>query len=161
LDLPSSGEFTCEVQVQRELSFYRVVTTSFLHIKIPKLKIFIYAKLVLFFTCCIGMLAWTVKEAGGIGAVARQGSTIHGSAKSWTIGRYIWIYCANGATYATNASDFTRYAQKRTDAFWPQVIGFPLSTLLIGLIGNIVGSTSQIIFGEVWMPIQLSHMRFC
>lgn len=137
--------------VQQELSACRTVTTAFLHIKIPKLKIFIYAKLGLFVACCIGMLAWTVKEAGGIGAVASQGSTIHGSVKSWTIARYIWIYCANGATYATNAADFTRYSKKPNDAFWPQIIGFPLSTLLIGLVGNIVGSTSQIIFGEVCM----------
>lgn len=110
---------------------------------------FIYAKLVLFVAYYIGMLAWTVKEAGDIGAVARQGSSIRGSVKSWTIARYIWIYCANGPTYATNAADFTRYAKKPNDAFWPQVISFPLSTLLIGLVGNIVGSTSQIIFGEV------------
>ena len=95
------------------------------------------------------MLAWTLTAAGGIGPVARQGSTIHGSVKSWTIARYIWIYCANGATYASNAADFTRYAKRPNDAFWPQLIGFPLSTFLVGLVGNLVVSSSQIIMGEV------------
>ncbi|KZT30170.1 NCS1 nucleoside transporter [Neolentinus lepideus HHB14362 ss-1] len=133
-----------------------IMTTSFLHIEIPKLKWYIYIKLVFFVMSCIGMLAWTVKEAGGIGPVARQGSTVHGIAKSWIIAQYIWIYCANCATYASNAADFMRYAKKPNNAFWPQLIGFPLSTLLVGLLGNIVGSTSQVIFGDlIWNPITL------
>ncbi|KZT30186.1 hypothetical protein NEOLEDRAFT_1127086 [Neolentinus lepideus HHB14362 ss-1] len=125
-----------------------IMTTSFLHIQIPKLKWYIYIKLVFFVMSCI--------EAGGIGPVARQGSTVHGTMKSWIIAQYIWIYCANCATYASNAADFMRYAKKPNNAFWPQLIGFPLSTLLVGLVGNIVGSTSQVIFGDlIWNPITL------
>jgi len=132
------------------------MTTSFLQIKIPKLKWYIYVKLVFFVMSCIGMLTWTVKEAGGIGPIAQQGSTVHGTTKSWIISQYIWIYCANCATYASNAADFMRYAKKSNNAFWPQLIGFPLSTLLVGLVGNIVGSTSQIIFGDlIWNPTTL------
>lgn len=127
----------------------RVVTTSLLHIKIPDLRPWMYAKLVIFVVCSIGLLAWALAEAGGIGPVARQGSTIHGATKSWAIARYIFIYCANGATYATNAADFLRYAKKPKDAFWPQLIGFPLSTFVYGLIGNLIVSSSLITFGEV------------
>ncbi|KAL3462316.1 permease for cytosine/purines, uracil, thiamine, allantoin-domain-containing protein [Aspergillus heterothallicus] len=136
-----------------------VVTTSMLHIKIPDLRPYMYIKLVVFVICSMALLAWSLAEAGGIGPVARQGSTLSGSAKSWAIARYIWIYCANGATYATNAADFLRYAQKPSAAWWPQIIGFPLSTFIYGLIGNLIVSSSVIIFGElVWNPINLLDM---
>jgi NCS1 family nucleobase:cation symporter-1 len=125
------------------------VTTSLLHVKIPDLLPYMYTKLVIFVACCIALLVWALIEAGGLGPVARQGSTISGSAKSWAIAKYIWIYCANGATYASNAADFLRYARKPRDAFWPQLIGFPLSTLIYGLIGNLIVSSSVLIFGEV------------
>lgn len=111
-----------------------------------------YAKLIVFFACSIALLAWALAKAGGIGPVARQGSTISGSVKSWTVAQYVFIYCANGATYATNAADFLRYAKKPKDAFWPQLIGFPLSTFIVGLIGNLIVSSSVIIFGEVSNP---------
>jgi NCS1 family nucleobase:cation symporter-1 len=132
-----------------QLTCFRVVTTSLLHIKIPKLKPYMYTKLILFFICAIALLGWALAQAGGIGEVAKQGSTVSGSVKSWTIARYIFIYCANGATYATNAADFLRYAKKPKDAFWPQLIGFPLSTFLVGLIGNLIVSSSVITMGEV------------
>jgi NCS1 family nucleobase:cation symporter-1 len=108
-----------------------------------------YTKLIVFFACAIALLAWAVAKAGGIGPVARQGSTVSGSTKSWIVARYVFIYCANGATYATNAADFLRYAKKPKDAFWPQLIGYPLSTFIVGLIGNLIVSSSVIIFGEV------------
>ena len=111
-----------------------------------------YTKLVLFFACAIALLAWALAQAGGIGPVARQGSTIHGSTKSWAVAQYVFIYCANGATYATNAADFLRYAHTPKDAFWPQLIGFPLSTFIIGLIGNLIVSSSVITMGEVRNP---------
>ncbi|KIW18951.1 hypothetical protein PV08_03240 [Exophiala spinifera] len=131
-----------------------ILTTSLLHIKIPNLRPYMYTKLGIFFICSICLLGWALAEAGGIGPVARQGSTIHGSTKSWTVARYVFIYCANGATYATNASDFLRYAKKPKDAFWPQLIGFPLSTFLVGIIGNLIVSSSVITFGElIWNPI--------
>lgn len=108
-----------------------------------------YAKLIVFFVCAIALLAWALAKAGGIGPVARQGSTVHGTAKSWIVARYVFIYCANGATYATNAADFLRYAKKPKDAFWPQLIGFPLSTFIVGLIGNLIVSSSMISYGQV------------
>jgi NCS1 family nucleobase:cation symporter-1 len=108
-----------------------------------------YTKLAVFYVCAIALLAWSLTKAGGIGPVARQGSTISGTVKSWTVARYVFIYCANGATYATNAADFVRYAKKPNDGFWPQLIGFPLSTFVVGLIGNLIVSSSVLIFGKV------------
>jgi NCS1 family nucleobase:cation symporter-1 len=108
-----------------------------------------YTKLGVFAICSVALLIWALVEAGGIGPVARQGSTISGVEKSWTVAKYVFIYCANGATYATNAADFLRYAKKPKDAFWPQLIGFPLSTFLVGIVGNLIVSSSVITFGEV------------
>lgn len=144
-----------EVPLDDHIVKLRVVTTSLLHIKISDLRPYMYTKLVLFAACSIALLVWSLVEAGGLGSVARQGSTIHGATKSWIITRYIWVYCANGATYATNAADFLRYARRPRDAWWPQMVGFPLSTLIYGLIGNLIVSSSVLITGSVCLYFPL------
>lgn len=62
-----------------------LVTCFFLVIPVPKMKNLVYAKLVVFVISALAMLGWTVSRAGGLGPVARQGSTVHGSEKSWLV----------------------------------------------------------------------------
>jgi hypothetical protein len=39
----------------------------------------VYAKLIVFIVSAVAMCAWTLTKAGGIGEVARQPGTAHGS----------------------------------------------------------------------------------
>ena len=131
----------------------RIVTNLFLYIPIPKMKKLVYTKLIVFICSAIAMLAWCLSLAGGLGPVARKGSTVHGSTKSWLIARFIWLGAANCATFASNAADFQRYARRPNDVILGNLVGFPLANLMINLVGNLVGASSQLIFGEVDLSI--------
>jgi cytosine/uracil/thiamine/allantoin permease len=89
----------------------------------------IYAKLIVFIISAIAMCAWTLSLAGGIGEVARQPGTAHGSAKTWLIVRFFLLGAASCATFASNAADFQRYASKPNDVLLGNLIGFPLSNV--------------------------------
>lgn len=62
-----------------------LVSCFFLVIPVPKMRKLVYVKLVVFIISALAMLGWTVGKAGGLGPVARQGSTVHGSEKSWLV----------------------------------------------------------------------------
>ena len=102
------------------------------------------------------MLAWTLTLAGGAGPVLRQRSKVHGSEKSWLLVKFIWLFAANCATFASNAADFQRYASRPNDVILGNLIGFPLADMSVAIVGNVVASTSTVIFGElVWNPVTL------
>lgn len=66
---------------------------------------------------------------------------------------------ANCATFASNASDFQRYAPRPNAPILGNLVGFPLANLIVSIIGNIVGASSQLVFGElVWNPINFLDM---
>ncbi|EJT80813.1 hypothetical protein GGTG_00807 [Gaeumannomyces tritici R3-111a-1] len=113
------------------LAVFFVVTCGFLLVPVPKMRGLVYAKLAVFAVSATAMLAWTVTKAGGLGPV-------------------------NCATFANNAADFQRYAKRPSDVILGNVVGFPLSNFLVGLVGDLVCASSQPIFGElVWNPVTL------
>jgi NCS1 family nucleobase:cation symporter-1 len=89
----------------------------------------VYAKLIVFIISAIAMCAWTLTLAGGIGEVARQPGTAHGSTKAWLIVRFLLLGAASCATFASNAADFQRYATKPNDVLLGNLVGFPLSNV--------------------------------
>lgn len=66
-----------------------VATCFFLINPVPKMKPLVYAKLIVFIISAIAMLGWTVGKAGGIGPIARQGSTVHGAEKTGLALRFL------------------------------------------------------------------------
>jgi NCS1 family nucleobase:cation symporter-1 len=77
------------------------------------------------------MCAWTLTKAGGLGEVARQQGTAHGSERAWLIVRFFLLGAANCATFASNAADFQRYATKPNDVIIGNLIGFPMANVSI------------------------------
>ncbi|QSZ37658.1 hypothetical protein DSL72_008757 [Monilinia vaccinii-corymbosi] len=136
------------------LGIFWVLTCCFLVIPIPKMKGLVYAKLIVFLISAIAMCAWALTMAGGIGPVARQPGTAKGAERTWLLVRFILLGAANCATFASNAADFQRYARKPSDVVLGNLVGFPISNLIVSIIGNLVGSSSQVIFGEIiWSPL--------
>ncbi|TGO74934.1 hypothetical protein BELL_0246g00030 [Botrytis elliptica] len=136
------------------LGIFWILTCCFLIIPVPKMKGLVYAKLIVFIISAIAMCAWTLTMAGGIGPVARQPGTVKGSERSWLLVRFILLGAANCATFASNAADFQRYARKPNDVIWGNLVGFPISNLIVSIIGNLVSSSSQVLFGEIiWSPL--------
>lgn len=55
---------------------------------------------------------------------------------------------------ASNASDWQRNATKPNDPILGQFIGFPLSNFIVQVIGMLVASTSEVVYGKVvWNPV--------
>ena len=132
------------------------ITAMFLYIPVPRMKGLVYTKLVVFVISAIAMLAWTLTLAGGIGPVARQPSKLKGSAKAWTAVRFFLLGASSCATFASNAADFQRYTRKPNDVILGQIVGFPVSNLLVSVVGSLVGASSELIFGElIWNPLNL------
>lgn len=118
------------------------------------MRVLIYTKLVVFAVSAIAMLAWTLTKAGGISEVARMPGTAHGSTRHWLIVKFCFLGAANCATFASNTADFQRYATRPSDVFFGNLIGFPLSNLVVAIVGNLVGASSQLVFGEIiWNPL--------
>lgn len=135
---------------------FAVANTAFLVIPISKMRPLIYAKLAVFVVSALSMVIWMVTKAGGLGSVVTQGGTAQGSERAWLIVRFFFLGAANCATFASNAADFQRYAPKNTDVILGNLLGFPVSNLIVALVGNIVCASSQRIFGElVWNPVTL------
>lgn len=153
-----------------------VLTCCFLVIPVPKvihspfaspscvlsreqMKGLVYAKLLVFVISAIAMCAWTLTKAGGIGEVARQPGTATGSERTWLLIRFFLLGAANCATFASNANDFQRYTKRSNDVIPGNLIGFPLSNLIVSIVGNLVGSSSQIVFGTlIWNPLNYLDM---
>ncbi|VVT55785.1 uncharacterized protein SAPINGB_P004737 [Magnusiomyces paraingens] len=114
-------------------------------IPVPKLKYYLNTKVPVFVASAIAMLAWTLALAGGLPHSvinSRNNVVLTGSARSWLLARFIFLSWANNSTFIVNAADLQRYTRNPNDAIWGQVVGFPLSNFIIGLVGVIVGATS-------------------
>jgi NCS1 family nucleobase:cation symporter-1 len=136
-----------------------LVTCAFLVIPVPKMKSLIYAKLLVFIISAVAMCAWTLTKAGGVGAIAHQKGTATGSERTWLLVRFFFLGAANCATFASNAADFQRYARRPNDVVLGNFAGFPLSNFLVCIIGNLVASASQAIYGKViWNPLTFLDM---
>lgn len=113
----------------------------------------IYTKLAVFIISAVAMLAWCLTLAGGLGPVATQPSVVNGSAKAWLIVRFVILGAANSATFASNSADYSRYAKRPHDVFWGNLVGFPMSSFIISMLGNIVAASSTLIFGKVSLTL--------
>ncbi|RAL58370.1 hypothetical protein DID88_006050 [Monilinia fructigena] len=118
------------------LGIFWILTCCFLIIPVPKMKGLVYAKLIVFIISAIAMCAWTLTMAGGIGPVARQPGTIKGTERTWLLVRFVLLGAANCATFASNAADFQRYARKPNDVILGNLLGFPISNLIVAIIAG-------------------------
>ncbi|TVY68695.1 Uridine permease, partial [Lachnellula suecica] len=135
-------------------AIFWVSTCFFLVIPVPKMKGLVYAKLIVFVISAIAMCAWTITKAGGIGEVARQPGTAKGSERTWLLIRFFFLGAANCATFASNAADFQRYATKPNDVILGNLLGFPISNLIVSIVGNLVAASSVKQTGTlIWNPI--------
>ncbi|RAL00019.1 nucleobase cation symporter-1 family protein [Aspergillus ibericus CBS 121593] len=133
---------------------YWLINCAFLVVPVPKMKKLIYIKVVVYYGGAFAMLAWVVTLAGGSPSALRAPSEVHGTAKSWLICRFLFLGLASCGTFISNAADLQRYTRKPSDAILGQIISFPLSGLLVAVIGNVIAACSRSIFGElVWNPL--------
>ncbi|OJJ98438.1 hypothetical protein ASPACDRAFT_122243 [Aspergillus aculeatus ATCC 16872] len=133
---------------------YWLINCAFLVVPVPKMKMLVYIKVVVYYAGALAMLAWVVSLAGGSPAALRASSSVHGQEKSWLICKFLWLGLASCGTFISNAADLQRYARKPSDVILGQIISFPVSGLLVAVIGNVIAGSSESIFGElIWNPL--------
>lgn len=101
-------------------------------------------------------MAWVIHRAHGIGPIIHQPAQSSGSALGWHMVDGIMSSIANFATLICNASDFSRFAHKPSNAVVPQIVAIPMTFGLVSFVGIIVASSSQAIYGEAfWDPLTM------
>ncbi|KZP18169.1 hypothetical protein FIBSPDRAFT_829695 [Athelia psychrophila] len=107
----------------------------------------------------ITFFIWTIVKAKGLGPIIHKPSSLHGSDLSWAMVVSLMSCISNMATLVTNAPDFASRASTPSAALWPQLIAVPFAFSIVSFIGIIVGSSSEVLYGEpVWSPIDLLGM---
>jgi len=104
----------------------------------------------------ITFLIWCIVKAHGIGPIVHQPSRLHGSELGWAMVVSAMSCISNKVTLVTNAPDFASRARTPSAALYPQLFALPLTSGLVCLVGILVSSSSQAIYGEaIWSPITL------
>jgi NCS1 family nucleobase:cation symporter-1 len=104
----------------------------------------------------ITFLIWCIVKAHGIGPIVHQPSRLHGSELGWAMVVSAMSCISNKVTLVTNAPDFASRARTPSAALYPQLFALPLTSSLVCLIGILVSSSSQAIYGTaIWSPIEL------
>ncbi|KAJ5644944.1 hypothetical protein N7507_010955 [Penicillium longicatenatum] len=136
---------------------YWLVNCAFLFVPVPKMKSLVYAKVIVYFAATLAMVGWTVSLSGGSSkfvATLHAPSTVQGTEKSYLIFKFFFLGLASCGTFISNAADMQRYARKPNDVLIGQIISFPVSNLLVAILGNLIAAASKSIFGElIWSPL--------
>ncbi|GES65015.1 NCS1 nucleoside transporter [Aspergillus terreus] len=133
---------------------YWIINCAFLLVPVPKMRMYVYIKVGIFYAAAIAMVAWTVSLAGGSTHSLSQSSKIKGPEKSWMILKFIFLGTAACGTFIANAADLQRYTRRPNDVLWGQVISFPVSNLLVSVMGCVIAAASESVFGELmWNPV--------
>lgn len=106
----------------------------------------------------ITFLVWTLVKAHGAGPVIHEKSKLHGSALAWAFIESTMNALANFATLIVNAPDFSRFADKPSNAikYWVYIGSIPICFSVTCLIGILVSSSSTVLYGEtLWSPLDV------
>lgn len=106
----------------------------------------------------VAFLVWTLVKAHGAGPVIHEKSQKHGLELAWLFVESTMNALANFATLITNAPDFARFADKPTFSMkWVvQTVSIPLCFSVTSLIGILVSSASQVLYGQpTWSPLDV------
>lgn len=148
--LPESAGIT-SAQLIAQFVFF-VVQFPIMLIPPHKLRWFFFLKIAIMVGCLLGMVGGLTKMSHGAGELFHQGSTIHGSEKSWTLLYLINSTIGGWATMATNISDFTRYTNAKKSQYY-QVVIIPFFAVFVTMMSIISCSAGKTLYGvDIWAP---------
>lgn len=104
----------------------------------------------------VAFLVWTLVKAHGAGPLIKAKTTLDSHDLAWAFVESTMNSLANFATLITNAPDFSRFADKPSFGikYVVQTVSIPLCFSITSLIGILVSSASQTLYGEVtWDPL--------
>lgn len=157
--LPNSMPASSGTTTKDFLSFFLFSLCSLpaLYPPVHKIRHLFTAKSLIVPVAGIAFFIWGVVRAKGLGPVVKKPNEIHGNELAWAIIKGIMSSIANFSALIINVPDFSRFATKPKDAFWPQLLTIPVGFGVTSFIGIIVSSCSVVIFGgeAIWNPLDL------
>ncbi|ODQ50371.1 hypothetical protein SAICODRAFT_37181 [Saitoella complicata NRRL Y-17804] len=129
-----------------------LIELPFMFIHPSKIRTLFTIKSIAVPPACIGFWIWALVRSGGSGAFQFK-NTASGSTLAWAI----LAALNNGMGYASatlvNQPDLSRYARNPREALMGQLIGYPLSNIIVGFLGLCVASASANIYGAVYWNV--------
>ncbi|OJA08368.1 hypothetical protein AZE42_01007 [Rhizopogon vesiculosus] len=157
-NLPNSMPVSSGTNTRDFLCFFLFWLISLPAIWFPvhKIRHFFVVKTIMMPIAAIAFLIWCIVKAHGIGPIVHQRSALHGSDLGWAMVISSMSCISNMATLITNAPDFASRAHTPSAALYPQLFAPPVTSSIVSLIGILVSSSSQAIYGEaIWSPVDL------
>lgn len=143
----NSGQMIC-------FAVYWIINCAFLFVPIPRMKKLVYVKTTVFFLATVAYVVWIMQVAGNDAASLNEPSVASGADKKWLIIRFFFLGIAQCGTFISNAADLQRYARRPNDVLLGQIVGFPLSNCVVGVLGNLIAVATRPAFGEFeWNPL--------
>ncbi|GAA6062412.1 hypothetical protein JCM10212_006047 [Sporobolomyces blumeae] len=151
--IPSSGTDTAHF-----VSFFLFSFVSLFVIYLPvhTLRHFFTLKAVVSPIAGLALFAWCISKAGGAGDLVHASSTARGSNLGWAFVSSLMACLGNMATLVVNSTDFASRARRPSDVVIPNLVALPVCFSVVSLFGILIGSSSEVIFGEfVWSPQEI------
>lgn len=104
----------------------------------------------------LGLVAWAIYTADGMGPLFQEKSTLSG-AEFWKVFAIsVTGLVGTWATLILNIPDFTRFSRSQKDQVVGQAIGLPGTAIIFSLMSVIITSGTIIAFGRpIWDPVEL------
>lgn len=133
---------------------FNVVMAGFLRTPVEKARTALVVFSAVSFLAMIAVMSWAVNAAGGAGPLLSAGSTLKTSSQyGWGIVQGVTSVIGSIAVGLTNQPDYSRFAKRPGDQVLGQVISIPLFGTLAPLLGCLMASATQSVFGKViWLP---------
>ncbi|KIJ61859.1 hypothetical protein HYDPIDRAFT_176833 [Hydnomerulius pinastri MD-312] len=136
-----------------------LISLPFIWYPVHQIRHFFTFKTIITPIACLAFMIWCIVKAKGVGPIVDQPGTLHGPALGWSMVAGAMSCISNLVTLVTNAPDFGSRAKYPSATVYPQLWSIPLSYGILCLVGVLVSSSSQAIYGEaIWSPVDLLGM---
>ncbi|KAI0018585.1 uridine permease-like protein Fui1 [Xylariomycetidae sp. FL0641] len=155
--IPNALPASAGISSQGMLSFFLfwLLQLPLLLIHPTHLRPLFYLKLVAAPAAALAVMGWSLRQAGGGGALFAQKATVSGAEYPW-----LWLSCMSSvtgvwSTLAVNIPDFTRYARSGRGQ-WAQLPAMPVIFTLCGVVGIVTTSASRVFADQyLWNPLDI------
>ncbi|KAK7203033.1 permease for cytosine/purines, uracil, thiamine, allantoin-domain-containing protein [Myxozyma melibiosi] len=153
--LPESANITTNFMISWFIYFLLCIPVHL--IKIENTRWYFLFKTCLTPICGFAIVGWIAHKMHGMPGenIFSEGSTVSGSKLTWAFMSALYSNMGGSSTYATNASDYSRYTRKEYSILF-QLVALPFSNILMAVLGVVGAAGSKKIYGEIlWDPLLL------
>lgn len=151
--IPSSGTTTFQFMC---FFIFWLIQLPFIYCRPQTIRHLFTIKTIVCPPAGIALLIWTIVKAKGISSVVREKTHLNSSDHGWAFILSVMNCFSNFSTLIVNASDFSRVSHSPRSSSISQFIGIPIALSVTSLIGILLASASDPMYGTTyWNPYDL------